>query len=300
MRLWVNRFEEEGSLESRFKNSGRKRITTEDIDNAIFEYADLRKFVTATGIANIIGVNRRTVGRRLKEKGLFCRKPARKTELSREDCDKRLEFIEENYNIDWEKVVFSDEKSFKSYTDRAKVLYRPKGFRYHKDYVQQKKLSGRITCGVWGYITAFGFGELCEISSKMKSEEYISILDEVYKPSMQAMFEDERANFVLMQDNAPTHTSIQTKRYFDTHPDITILQNWPSKSPDMNPIENVWGNMTRDWHVNAPISREAILNEAKQRWDDMIGDTEYITHLYQSIPRRFDQIIQNDGHACKY
>lgn len=288
------------SLENHFKSCGRKKITTPEIDEAIFEYVNDQKFVSATEIGDIIGVSRRTVGRRLKERGLFCRKPAIKTEMTPECRAARVAFIEQNYNIDWNMVVFSDEKTFRSYSDRKKVLYRPVNHRYHPEYIQHQKRSGRITCGVWGFITAGGFGELSEISSKMNSTEYISLLDEIYVPSMQALYGDESHNFLLMQDNASIHCSAETLRYINSRPEITVLQKWPPYSPDMNPIENVWAKMVYDWEVDATMSRQAIVNEAKLRWERCIGDSDYISNLYGSIPKRFDEILEKDGYACKY
>jgi hypothetical protein len=43
---------------------------------------------------------------------------------------------------------------------------------------------------------------------------------------------------IFMQDNAPTHTAIETTAELETR-DITIIK-WPSLSLDLNPIETVW------------------------------------------------------------
>lgn len=287
-------------MATRFHLCGRKRITSPETDTEIVNIAKERKFVTATEIGQLTGVNRRTVGKRLKENGLFCCRPALKTELTQAHRDARIAFIEQNYHIDWDKVVFSDEKVFKSYSDRMKVLYRPKNHRYHPDYVQHFQFSGRITCGLWGFITAGGVGELCEITSRMNSTEYVSILDEVYVPSMKAMYGDSFGEFQLMQDNARAHTSNETRQYFITHPDIQVLRGWPARSPDMNIIENVWGRMTINWHIGATRNKESILDEAKRRWDQYVGDSNYIASLYSSIPRRFDEILQNNGYNSSY
>lgn len=299
MQFWVKRFENERSLDSHFDRCGSHRITSAEVDQAIFEYANERKFVTAVEIGRVMGIDRKTVGRRLKEKGLNCCRPALKIGLTPQHRAARIAFIEQNYGIDWDMVAFSDEKVFQSFTDRKNVLYRPKNHRFHPDYVQHVQRSGRITCGVWGFITAGGFGELCEISSRMNSAEYTSILDEIFIPSMHSMFGDDARNFVFMQDNAGIHTSHETMEYIRTH-EINLLNNWPAKSPDMNPIENVWSKLVQNWNPDAPMNRENILNQAKEQWHACIGDTDYISNLYGSMPARFDEIIQNDGHPCSY
>ena len=44
---------------------------------------------------------------------------------------------------------------------------------------------------------------------------------------------------VFQQDNCPIHTSASTRRWLLDHQ--LHVTDWPSKSPDLNPIENAWG-----------------------------------------------------------
>ena len=45
--------------------------------------------------------------------------------------------------------------------------------------------------------------------------------------------------FLLQQDNARPHTSRQTTKWLNDN-GINILK-WPPSSPDLSPIENLWG-----------------------------------------------------------
>lgn len=134
-------------METFYKKCRRPRKTPIVIDNEIVEAVRENPFTTSTSLAYDFGVSRNTVRRRLRENVLFHFIPAVQTQLTQEQKDLRVEFCEENYGIDWDFVVFSDEKTFKSCNDRAKTLWRPRKERYNPIYVQESAFSGRITYG---------------------------------------------------------------------------------------------------------------------------------------------------------
>ena len=45
------------------------------------------------------------------------------------------------------------------------------------------------------------------------------------------------------------HSSKILKFYIKSKQEKTLLE-WSTKSPDINPIENIWGIMKRDWTID--------------------------------------------------
>ncbi len=51
------------------------------------------------------------------------------------------------------------------------------------------------------------------------------------------------ADYIFQQDLAPAHTAKGTKSWFNDQ-GVTVL-DWPANSPDLNPIDNLWGIVKR-------------------------------------------------------
>lgn len=64
-------------------------------------------------------------------------------------------------------------------------------------YLQANQRSGRISAGVWGWISEAGPGEMCLIGGRLNSPKYIEILEEVLIPSLDISYRN--ANMIFMQ-----------------------------------------------------------------------------------------------------
>lgn len=66
----------------------------------------------------------------------------------------------------------------------------------------------------------------------------------------------QKKNWYLCK-NISIHTSRIASIWFEDNSDLIEALKWPAKSPDLNPIENVWAMMVLDWG-NSTVNRNRV------------------------------------------
>ncbi len=115
---------------------------------------------------------------------------------------------------------------------------------------------------VWGAMSSAGVGPLCFLRSKVNTAVYQEVLEHFMLPAADQLYGD--ADFIFQQDLAPAHTAKATSTWFKDH-GIPVL-NWPANSPDLNPIENLWGIVKRKMRYARPNNAEELKAAIKATW----------------------------------
>jgi transposase len=99
---------------------------------------------------------------------------------------------------------------------------------------------------------------------------------------------------VLMQDGAAPHTGKLTKKFIADHR-INVLPNWPPRSPDLNPIENLWAWLSRLVSDMGPTDEDELEQFVIEAWENL--DQEEIDELVRTYQRRLEGCIANGGRT---
>jgi len=279
-----------------WKSSRNSKLTKRQKSN-ILMYASRKKVTSAQIVADLdLPVQKRRVQQILKgSKQYRWHKRLRKPALTLHHKQERLLFARKymSWNEKWKNVIFSDEKKFN--------LDGPDGFQYYWHDLRkepEKCMSrnfGGGTVMVWAGFCYNGKTSLCFVTSRMNSENYIQLLDNVLIDFGANVLSD---TYIFQQDNAPIHKSQKTLNWFNSR-SIELI-DWPARSPDLNPIENLWGMLARAVYGNGKqfSSVGDLRNTIKQEWDNIQECT--LHKLILSMEDRIFQVIKHSGGQTKY
>lgn len=288
----------ESSNYKRKVGSGRKRKTTIGDDQNIVSVAVSVRTISAKAIkADLrMNVSPQTIRNRLHEAGYYSHFQVRKPFVSAINQQRRLAWAKEHLSwslLDWKKVLWSDESPFVLRFQYSKRVWRLPNERYSASCMtgtvkHDKKIM------VWGCFAAHGVGNLCRIHGIMDKEKYRQILIRQMIPSSKKLFPG--GHYVFQHDNDPKHKAKNILKYLQNK-NINNL-DWPSQSPDLNPIENLWIFLEKQVTDRNPTDEDGLFKILRVGWKNLKPD--FLMNLVESMPRRCQAVIDNDGLPTKY
>ena len=185
--------------------------------------------------------------------------------------------------------VFSDESTIVVDRDKGGIWrYRgqipPEGF--------YEKIAHPIQVMVWGAIGKGGYRTpLIQCNGHVNAEKYIDILER--NKIFENLYNNFPNGFIWQQDNAPAHVAAITTYYLQRK--IGNWVEWPPHSPDLNPIEQLWGYLKSQIKGMCFNSKEELFNKLSELWDSI--PNEIIHNYYSSFKARLQACLQHQG-AC--
>lgn len=302
-RLW-SRYRSTGDVAER--HTGRYRVTTQRQDRFLQMTARRQPNITAMQLVQRLQedhqllVSDQTVRRRLHEVGLHARRPLRVPALRRGNRGRRLSWAREHLpwsDEQWSLVLFTDESRFGFHPDSRRTrVWRTPGRVSRLRHPQEVHPYQGGTIMVWAGIRLGGRTQLVWIQGSMTAQKYH---EEVVEPVIVPHRIQIGQEFLLMHDNAPSHTARLVSAALRDH-DIQVL-DWPAQSPDLNPIEHAWDMLQRKALRDFPpnLTTEQQLYEHLQRTWDLIPQQD-IDNLILSINNRCRCVINVRGGNTDY
>ena len=244
----------------------------------------------------------KTVRRRIADLGFKSYVPAKKPLISERNRRKRLLFYNSyrQFSIsDWSRVIWSDESRFNLFhSDGRERVWRCQNERYNQDCIRKTIQGNGGSVLIWACFYKTTLGPCFILDKTVNSTTYI---DEVLTPFYARFYVPslERGQQLLFQqDNAPSHTSKQTKRWMEQK-QIQQL-SWPPQSPDLNLIEHLWDVLQRQ--INSRSLLPKTLSELKvalvEEWRAIPGSI--LEKLVEGMPKRLEELRKARGLNTRY
>ncbi|ETV81437.1 hypothetical protein H257_05961 [Aphanomyces astaci] len=148
---------------------------------------------------------------------------------------------------------------------------------------------------VWGAFSGSGVSELAFLEGSQTTEKYVDTLAKYFFPFGHEFYGEQ---FTLMQDGDSIHRAHQTMEFLAEH-NVQLFDH-PALSPDLNPIENVWGVFARAVYANGRqfTAKTELILAIKRAWSNL--GRPYLLTLAKSMPNRCVEVILAQGGKIDY
>ena len=189
----------------------------------------------------------------------------------------------------FDNVIFTDECTVQL-DSHSRLCFR----KSRQPRVLKQRAKHPVKVHIWGGISKRGATNIIMFTRIMNAERLRDIFQAGLLPFIRDTFPDGHR---LQQDNDPKHASNLIGNFFEER-----AVNWwptPPESPDLNPIENVWGSLKQYLrNFYKPRNLDQLKDGIQQFWSTMTPSdcTRYINHLNKVIPK----VVQVEGEPSGY
>jgi hypothetical protein len=290
----LKKYQETGTVED-LAGRGRKRTCTEAEVKTMVKKAKKGKFAPEIARESKKKVATRTVQTYIKDAGIKWLRIKKIEKLSNAHKRKRVEYSERMKGYNWNKVLFSDEKTF--------FLGASPGYAWQdpKHRITEEKTPYPEKLNVWGAIGTHMKTKLYYFDTNLNSELYSTILKNRIKEK-QLIYSSKcpkklPKNWIFLQDNAKYHRSAKSMKTVEDLVGSRWIEH-PAKSPDLNPMEDMWSYLDRKVKEARPKTIKSLKRTLTRAWNALTWS--YVAKSTTSMDRRLEQCIEKGGQRLDY
>lgn len=200
--------------------------------------------------------------------------------LTEKHIQQRINWAKKYLNHNWNRTVFSDETAFSLFRNTVEYWYKDQRPIRRIPKEKQKILA-------WGAFWSKSQTSLYCFRKIMDAPFYVKILEHHF-PEIRHVL---GSRWEFQQDNDPKHTSRLAKSFLAENAPSVI--DWPSNSPDLNPIENLWSVVKTNVEKRWPKNLDELERFMTEEWEKIPYDV--LRNLVGSMRYRCQYVLDNNG-----
>ncbi|GBN98647.1 Transposable element Tc3 transposase [Araneus ventricosus] len=105
-------------------------------------------------------------------------------------------------------------------------------------------------------------------------------------------------DYLFEKEDASVHVSQSSKSWFDTN--FVKLLDWPARSRDLNPMENLWGILAHEVYKNGIQcqNKQELMFSIEKAWIKISKNA--LKELSNSVTSRLIKVIEKKGEIINY
>ncbi|GFW45365.1 DDE_3 domain-containing protein [Trichonephila clavipes] len=167
-------------------------------------------------------------------------------------------------------------------------VWRRTGQRSDPAFIVERHTAISQNVTVWGAISWDTRSSLVVLQGTLTARRYV---DDILTPIVLSML-SSHPGAIYQQNNARPHTARLSQQCLQGY-DVLL---WPTRSPDLSPIENVWDALGRQLQPSRDTGE--LTAQMQRLWQDLPQGV--ISDLIESMPRRISACIAARGGFTTY
>lgn len=288
---WKRKFDEDEDLYQHKSKNSAPKVTAQKQKAIVREAKNSTRTVSSRKLGAKHGVSHTTICTILGKRGLNYGNQEQTHTLTEDEQQDRVRYSEDMLKKRKNKIkrtFYSDEMGVKlSEVNKCRKDWGPST---RKKVKIERKDDVKLNCYAaisWEVVTDLEIYE-----ENLNNEMYQSILEK-YADDMADMFHGR--DFYYQQDNHPTHRNVEVLNDWNQ---IELI-DFPTYSPDLNPIENLWSTLKYRVACDAPRSKKGLESSLLKNWEEL-RRPENLRPYIETLYGRYSECIQQNGGRLPY